>query len=81
MPSNNNFENVTELLYNKCCTRGVDMMKNFNIPMLLLAILVIIMFFLVGLAIAFRNIWLISLFTILGFGVMGYGLSLKRKRG
>ncbi|WP_159431543.1 DUF5325 family protein [Ornithinibacillus halophilus] len=56
-------------------------MKNFNIPMLLLAILVIIMFFLVGLAIAFRNIWLISLFTILGFGVMGYGLSLKRKRG
>ncbi|MFD1038735.1 DUF5325 family protein [Virgibacillus byunsanensis] len=55
-------------------------MKNLNFPMLLLASLVILMFLLVGIAIAFRNIWLILLFLIIGFAIMGYGLSLKRKR-
>lgn len=54
-------------------------MKNINVPMLLLAILVVAMFFLVGLAIAFRNIWFILLFLILGFAIFGYGLSLKKK--
>jgi hypothetical protein len=37
------------------------------------------MFIGVGVAIALRNIWLIILFIILGFGLMGYGISLKRK--
>ncbi|MFD1360206.1 DUF5325 family protein [Lentibacillus salinarum] len=55
-------------------------MKTINIPMLLLAALVISMFALVGVAIAFRNIWLVLLFVILGFAFMGYGLSMKRKR-
>lgn len=55
-------------------------MKKINIPMLLLAILVICMFLAVGVAIAFRNIWFILLFLLLGFALMGYGLSLKRKK-
>ncbi|WP_163970787.1 DUF5325 family protein [Oceanobacillus halotolerans] len=55
-------------------------MSKINFPMLLLAALVITMFLAVGVAIAFRNIWLILLFIILGFLIMGYGLSLKRKR-
>ncbi|WP_175631876.1 DUF5325 family protein [Virgibacillus siamensis] len=55
-------------------------MKNINIPMLLLATLVILMFVLVGISIAYRNIWFVLLFIILGFAFMGYGLSLKRKR-
>lgn len=54
-------------------------MKNINVPMLLLAFLVILMFVAVGVAIAFRNIWLILLFLLLGFAIMGFGLSLKRK--
>ncbi|WP_373895894.1 DUF5325 family protein [Virgibacillus natechei] len=55
-------------------------MKNINFPMLLLAILVISLFAAVGVAIALRNIWLILLFIIGGFLVMGYGISLKRKK-
>lgn len=55
-------------------------MKNINIPMLLLAFLVILSFIAVGLAIAFRNIWFILFFILLGFALMGYGISLKRKR-
>lgn len=56
------------------------MMKKLDLPMLLLATLVILMFVLVGIAIAFRNIWLVLLFIILGVAFMGYGISLKRKR-
>ncbi|HLR01928.1 MAG TPA: DUF5325 family protein [Virgibacillus sp.] len=55
-------------------------MKNFNLPMFLLATLVILMFVMVGGAIAMENIWLIILFIILGFGFMGLGLTIKRKR-
>ncbi|MGJ9458566.1 DUF5325 family protein [Oceanobacillus sp. CF4.6] len=55
-------------------------MKNVNFPMLLLAILVIILFALVGIAIAFRNLWLILLFLILGFGTFAYGITLKKRR-
>ncbi|GAB3068204.1 DUF5325 family protein [Virgibacillus ainsalahensis] len=55
-------------------------MKNINFPMLMLAILVISMFMAVGVAIAFRNIGFIILFIALGFALMGYGISLKRKR-
>ncbi|WP_171046418.1 DUF5325 family protein [Lentibacillus cibarius] len=55
-------------------------MQKLNIPMLLLATLVISMFVLVGISIAFRSIWLILLFLLLGFLFMGFGLFLKRKR-
>ncbi|WP_368654690.1 DUF5325 family protein [Ornithinibacillus sp. 4-3] len=54
-------------------------MKKINISMLLLAMLVISMFIGVGVAIAFRSIWFIALFTVLGFVIMSYGISLKRK--
>lgn len=55
------------------------MMKKINIPMLSLAILVILMFCLVGVAMAYENAFLIILFLLLGFGLMGFGISLKRK--
>lgn len=55
-------------------------MKKINIPKLLLAMLVICMFLAVGVAIAFRNIWFVLLFLLLGFAIMGYGLSLKEKK-
>ncbi|WP_190279420.1 DUF5325 family protein [Ornithinibacillus gellani] len=55
-------------------------MKNINFPMLFLAILVIAMFVAVGIAISYQNIWLIILFIVLGFGFMGYGISLKKKK-
>ncbi|WP_172840521.1 DUF5325 family protein [Virgibacillus phasianinus] len=55
-------------------------MNKVNYPMLLLAILVILSFFSVGIGIALRSIWLILLFLILGFGLMGFGITLKRKR-
>ncbi|HLR80338.1 MAG TPA: DUF5325 family protein [Bacillota bacterium] len=53
--------------------------KEINIPMLLLAMLVIAMFIAVGVAISYQNIWLILLFLVLGFAFMSFGLSLKRK--
>jgi len=59
--------------------RGVTV-KNINISMLLLATLVVISFAGVGFAIALRNVWLIILFIVLGFSVMGYGISLKKKK-
>ncbi|SFD83365.1 hypothetical protein SAMN05216238_104302 [Lentibacillus persicus] len=55
-------------------------MKSLDVPMLLLASLVIFMFAFTGIAIAFRNIWLILLFILLGFAFMGLGIYLKRKR-
>ncbi len=55
-------------------------MKKMDWPFLLLAILVVAMFVAVGYAVALRNIWLIILFIVLGIILMGYGLSLKRKR-
>lgn len=54
-------------------------MNNINIVALLLAILVIALFSSVGVAIAFRSIIAIILLTLIGFAVMGYGISLKRK--
>lgn len=54
-------------------------MKNINIIALLLAIIVITLFSSIGVAIAFRNIIAIVLLAILGFGVMGYGIYLKKK--
>ncbi|WP_404452464.1 DUF5325 family protein [Virgibacillus necropolis] len=55
-------------------------MNKINYPMLLLAILVILAFFSVGIGIALRNIWLVLFFLLLGFAIMGFGLTLKRKR-
>ncbi|MCG3420448.1 DUF5325 family protein [Oceanobacillus sp. M65] len=55
-------------------------MKTVNFPMLLLACLVILMFVGCGVAIALRNVWLIVLFILLGFALMGFGISLKRRK-
>lgn len=55
-------------------------MKNVNIPMLLLALLVIIIFSAAGVAIAFRSLFAIIASLVLAFLMMGYGISLKRKR-
>lgn len=55
-------------------------MNKINFPMLFLAILVILSFFSVGIGIALRSMWFILFFLLLGFGLMGYGLTLKRKR-
>lgn len=55
-------------------------MKKIDIPRLLLAVLVILMFVFAGISVAFRNIWLILLFIVLGFAFMGFGLSLRHKR-
>lgn len=54
-------------------------MKKINFPMLLLAMLVVLMFCLVGVAIAYQSFLLMILFVLLGFAFMGYGLYLKRK--
>jgi|GEM_PF-1231129 len=56
-------------------------MKSINFPMLFLAFLVVFMFCLVGVAIAYKNFWLMFFFFILGFAFMGYGLMQKRKSG
>jgi len=48
--------------------------------MLFLATAVILMFVLVGASIAMQNIWLVILFIVLGFGLMGLGLTIKRNR-
>jgi Family of unknown function (DUF5325) len=55
-------------------------MKKINWPMLLLAFLVISMFIGVGIAIAYRNIWLVILFLVLACVFMGTGISFKKKR-
>lgn len=56
------------------------LLKDVNIPILLLAALVVTMFCLVGVAMFYENTLFMILFTLLGFGTMGYGLMLKRKR-
>ncbi|HLS61299.1 MAG TPA: DUF5325 family protein [Virgibacillus sp.] len=54
-------------------------MKNINFPMLLLAMLVIFLFAVSGVAIAYGNLWFVLLFILLGTATMGYGISLKTK--
>ncbi|MRH41898.1 hypothetical protein GH741_04320 [Aquibacillus halophilus] len=54
-------------------------MKSIQLSKLFLAVLVICSFSFVGVAIAYRNIWLTILGFIVGFLIMGYGISLKRK--
>lgn len=56
-------------------------MNKINYLMALLATTVIAAFVAVGVGIALRNIWFILLFLLLGFAIMGFGLTLKRKRG
>ena len=55
-------------------------MKRFNILALLAATLITSMFIAVGIAISYKNIWLILLFLILGFAMMGFAISLKKQR-
>ncbi len=55
-------------------------MKSINFPALFLAILVIVLLGLVGVAIAFRSIGFILLFLLLGFGTFIFGIKLKRRK-
>lgn len=55
-------------------------MKDINFPMLFLAILVVSMFGLVGIAIHYGNFWLMGLFTLLGFAFMSFGLKIRKHR-
>lgn len=57
-----------------------EKLKRINYPMLLLAITVNLMFFLVGLAIAFRSVLFIILFILLGFGLFIMGIRIKNKK-
>lgn len=70
------------MIYTMSCIkiRGDIIMSKVNYPMALLATLVIAAFFAVGASIAVKNAWLIILFLLLGFAMMGFGLTLKRKR-
>lgn len=54
-------------------------MKNINFPMLFLALLVILLFSAVGVAIALRSSLGIIVLLIIAFAVMGYGISLKKR--
>ncbi|WP_194287267.1 DUF5325 family protein [Gracilibacillus oryzae] len=54
-------------------------MKNIQWFKLFLAILVILSFSAAGVGIALKSIWVIVLSLLLGFIIMGYGISLKRK--
>lgn len=54
-------------------------MKNLNVPMLLLAFSVILMFCLVGVAIAYMSVLFIVLFLLAGFALMGLGITLKKR--
>lgn len=53
-------------------------MKRINFPMLFLALLVVAMFSLVGIAIHYANFWLMGLFLLLGFAFMGFGLKIRK---
>ncbi|WP_407268141.1 DUF5325 family protein [Radiobacillus sp. PE A8.2] len=54
-------------------------MKSIQYSKLLLAILVILSFSGVGIAIAYRNTFLAIAALLLGFIIMGFGIALKRK--
>jgi len=55
-------------------------LKNINFPMLLLATLVVLMFCLVGIAIAFQSILFVFLFLLLGCLLMGFGIVIKKQK-
>jgi len=56
------------------------MMKKINVPMVLLAILAVFCFMLVGVAISYQSLLWSFICLLLGFSVMGYGFTLKRKQ-
>ncbi|GAE91792.1 hypothetical protein JCM21714_749 [Gracilibacillus boraciitolerans JCM 21714] len=53
---------------------------NIQISRFLLAICVILAFSAVGIGIALRNIWFIIIAFIIGFVLMGFGISIKKKK-
>ncbi|MFC2950241.1 DUF5325 family protein [Virgibacillus sediminis] len=55
-------------------------MRKIDVRALVMAFLVILMFILVGFAIALRSFWLIILFLVVGMAIMIYGIARKRKR-
>ncbi|MYL32988.1 hypothetical protein GLW08_02285 [Pontibacillus yanchengensis] len=55
-------------------------MKKINVPFLLLALLAVFCFMLVGVAIGYRSVIGSIFFLLLGFSVMGYGFTIKRKQ-
>ncbi|SER24533.1 DUF5325 family protein [Piscibacillus halophilus] len=50
-----------------------------NVKMFLLAVLVVLCFVLAAIVISYRNYFLLVITLLAGFGLMGYGLTLKRK--
>ncbi len=52
---------------------------NFQLSKFLLAICVILAFSAAGVGIAFRNLWFIIIAFLIGFALMGFGISLKKK--
>ncbi|MFC7061344.1 DUF5325 family protein [Halobacillus seohaensis] len=55
-------------------------MKNINWNSILLASFVIIAFISVGFALGQEVFWLAGLFLFLGFAIMGFGISKKKKQ-
>jgi len=55
-------------------------LTKINYPALLLAVLVVFMFCLVGVAIYYTNFLLMVLFFLLGAAIMGLGITLKNKQ-
>ncbi|WP_168927332.1 hypothetical protein [Halobacillus salinus] len=53
-------------------------MKNTPVTMAFLACLVIFSFIFCAFSLGQKVFWLSGLFLLLGFGIMGYGLKLKR---
>ncbi|KGX88773.1 DUF5325 family protein [Pontibacillus litoralis] len=55
-------------------------MKKENIPFIIIAILAVLSFMLVGVAIGYRSVIGMLFFLVLGFAMMGIGFSIKRKQ-
>ncbi|WP_082234304.1 DUF5325 family protein [Halobacillus massiliensis] len=55
-------------------------MKNINGRNLILASIVILCFVFVGFALGQRSFWLAGLFLVLGFALMGLGISSNKKQ-
>jgi len=54
-------------------------MKDINIPALILAVIVVAMFCLVGVMVAYGNFLWMGIFFISGIALMGFGIYLKVK--
>jgi hypothetical protein len=55
-------------------------MNKINVPALIIAIVVISLLAIAAIAISYRNVWVILLSLFLSFAIMGYGISLKKRR-